>query len=102
MALSDHPHAYSTAAIALAFISGVLITLGLKDLYPDLEQRYKQRRRGTAKPVRRASDARRRSSFFWGPVALEDHEDTNGVAVPGAFTVRPSAAFPPSPPPPRV
>ncbi|KAI1444046.1 PALP-domain-containing protein [Annulohypoxylon stygium] len=88
MSFNDHPRAYGTAAIALAFISGVLITLGLKDLYPDLEQRYKQRRRGTARPQRRASDARRRSSFFWGPVELEDHEETNGVAVPGAFIPR--------------
>lgn len=31
--------------IATAFIAGVLLTLGFKDLYPDLERRYRQHRR---------------------------------------------------------
>ncbi|KAI2468731.1 PALP-domain-containing protein [Annulohypoxylon bovei var. microspora] len=84
MSLSDHPRAYGTAAVALAFISGVLVTLGFKDLYPDLERRFQQRPR--PKPGR-ASDARRRSSLFWGPVELEDHE-SKGVTVPGAFIPR--------------
>jgi cysteine synthase A len=31
--------------IGLSFVAGVLITLGFKDVYPDLERRYHQRRR---------------------------------------------------------
>ena len=88
MSLSDHPKAYGTAAVATAFVAGALVTLGFKDLYPDLERRYQQGRKSTSRARRLASSsswwslssssrARRRSSFFWGgggPVALEDHE----------------------------
>ncbi|KAI3324844.1 cysteine synthase-like protein [Xylariaceae sp. AK1471] len=84
MSLSDHPRAYGTAAVAVAFVAGVLVTLGFKDLYPDLEARYHQkrswtrrsRRLSTSNPSAGANDTsrRRRSSLFWGPVSLEDHE----------------------------
>ncbi|KAK8927498.1 hypothetical protein H634G_05239 [Metarhizium anisopliae BRIP 53293] len=71
MSLSDHPKAYGSAAVALAFGAGILVTLGFKDLYPDLEYRYQHtRRRSQARP-----GDRRRSSLFWGqPLKLEDHE----------------------------
>jgi hypothetical protein len=36
MSLNDHPKAYGTAALTLAFFAGVLVTLGFKDLYPEL------------------------------------------------------------------
>ena len=86
MSLSDHPKAYGTAAVATAFVAGALVTLGFKDLYPDLERRYQQGRKSTSRARRLASSSswwslssrtRRRSSFFWGgaPVALEDHEE---------------------------
>ncbi|KAI1496104.1 PALP-domain-containing protein [Biscogniauxia marginata] len=77
MSLSDHPRAYGTAAVALAFAAGVLATLGFKDLYPDLEARFQQRRlqRQRQRQQTKNADAHRRSSlFFWGPVELEDHE----------------------------
>ncbi|KAI0396498.1 cysteine synthase-like protein [Xylariaceae sp. FL0594] len=86
MSLSDHPRAYGTAAVAFAFAAGVLVTLGFKDFYPDLEARYQQKPSWTKKTNRRASTSnngnnssssatrRRRSSFFWSPVSLEDHE----------------------------
>ncbi|KAI1115691.1 cysteine synthase-like protein [Nemania sp. NC0429] len=92
MSLSDHPRAYGTAAIAIAFAAGVLVTLGFKDLYPDLESRYGQKR-NWARRRRRSSVSHppswswwgaeknntaphRKSSAFWGggPVSLEDHE----------------------------
>lgn len=31
--------------LGLSFLAGVLLTLGFKDVYPDLERRYRQRRR---------------------------------------------------------
>ncbi|KAI0473613.1 tryptophan synthase beta subunit-like PLP-dependent enzyme [Xylariaceae sp. FL0804] len=82
MSLSDHPRYYGTAAITVAFVAGVLVTLGLKDFYPDLERRYQERRRGNREQSRRAtsttatsSAAARRSSLFWGgPVKLEDRD----------------------------
>jgi cysteine synthase len=75
MSLSNHPRAYGTAAVTAAFVAGILLTLGFKDFYPDLERRYQQRRKANAN--RRGAtvpDSRRRSSVFGGPVRLEDHE----------------------------
>ncbi|KAI1375440.1 PALP-domain-containing protein [Hypoxylon crocopeplum] len=79
MSLSDHPRAYGTAAVAIAFVAGVLVTLGFKDLYPDLERRFQQR--GERKP------RTRRSSLFWGPVELEDHESSGTAMVPGGAMI---------------
>ncbi|KAJ4179917.1 Cysteine synthase 2 [Fusarium falciforme] len=68
MSLSDHPKAYGTAAVVFAFTTGILVTLGFKDFYPDLERRYQRKRRAN-------SGGSRRPSLFWGtPVTLEDHE----------------------------
>ncbi|KAI8624119.1 cysteine synthase-like protein [Xylariaceae sp. FL1651] len=87
MSLSEHPRAYGTAAVAVAFAAGVLITLGFKDLYPDLEARFQQKRKW-ARRTRRNSTAlggttndvsRRRSSMVWGPVSLEDHETSQSA-----------------------
>ena len=57
--------------IGIGFLTGILLTLGFKDVYPDLERRYKQRRR-------RLSAAKRRKSIAWSTpstqkVTLEDH-----------------------------
>ncbi|KAK0730370.1 tryptophan synthase beta subunit-like PLP-dependent enzyme [Lasiosphaeris hirsuta] len=72
MSLSDHPRAYGTAALAVAFATGILVTLGFKDIYPELESHF-ERRCARRKGGQVASE-RRRSSFFFGPVQLEDHE----------------------------
>jgi cysteine synthase len=83
MSLSDHPKAYGSAAVALAFAAGILVTLGFKDFYPELEAHYQQKAGGRKDPYRR------RSSLFWGPVALEDHESEAGdVAVAAATSTR--------------
>lgn len=37
--------------LALAFTAGVLLTLGYKDLYPDLERRFQQRIRSARSPL---------------------------------------------------
>ncbi|KKA26222.1 hypothetical protein TD95_000037 [Thielaviopsis punctulata] len=34
-------HAYSSLALTCAFVAGILLTLGFKDLYPDLERRFR-------------------------------------------------------------
>lgn len=89
MSLSDHPRLYGSAALTLTFIAGILVTLGFKDLYPDLERRYKA---SLHKRPRRSStatlDPRHRSSFFFPttPLSLEDHDDHDD----GLFTA-PSA-----------
>ncbi len=84
MSLRDHPRAYGTAALAAAFAVGVLVTLGLKDAYPDLERRFQQSRRRRRKGQRgstagvglsRRSSA---SSLLFAPVRLEDHESDVG------------------------
>lgn len=71
MSLSDHPRVYGTAALTAAFIAGVLVTLGFKDLYPELEARYQRRRKRYG---RSSADARRGSVAALGPVSLEDRE----------------------------
>ncbi|RFU28182.1 hypothetical protein B7463_g8150, partial [Scytalidium lignicola] len=68
MSLSDHPRAYGTAAVAIAFVAGVVVALGFKDFYPDLERRYQRHKKGT----KSSTDARRGSSYL-DPVKLEDH-----------------------------
>ncbi|KAK5663738.1 hypothetical protein OQA88_4169 [Cercophora sp. LCS_1] len=74
MSLSDHPKAYGTAALTAAFIAGILVTLGFKDLYPELEDQY-QRRLRRRKTRQSSTSSRRNSSYFFsGPVFLEDHE----------------------------
>ncbi|KAH7321268.1 tryptophan synthase beta subunit-like PLP-dependent enzyme [Stachybotrys elegans] len=78
MSLSDHPKAYSSAAIVLAFTAGILVTLGFKDFYPDLETEFQRRRRNARRARTVDNGSRRRSSLFWGsaPVQLEDHESS--------------------------
>ena len=69
MSVSNHPKAYGTAAIALAFTAGVILTLGFKDFYPDLERRYQRRRQ---RPNSTTTHSRR-GSVYLPPVKLEDH-----------------------------
>lgn len=75
MSLTDHPKAYGTAAITVAFTAGILVALGFKDLYPDLEAHYQQRRRRSRRSYSTKQDSRpRRDSIFFGPVFLQDRE----------------------------
>ncbi|KAL2888764.1 Cysteine synthase 2 [Ceratocystis lukuohia] len=60
---------YGSLALTCAFMAGILLTLGLKDLYPDLERRFRGELANSAFAL-----SRRSSWFFGGPVALEDHE----------------------------
>lgn len=69
MSMSNHPKAYGTAAITVAFVAGILLTLGFKDFYPDLERRYQSRRRNLPS----APSSSRRESTYPPPVKLEDH-----------------------------
>ncbi len=39
--MNSYPRLYVTAA----FVAGILLTLGFKDFYPDLERRFRRRRR---------------------------------------------------------
>lgn len=104
MTISDHPKFYGSAALTLAFVAGVLVTLGFKDVYPDLEKRYKsskpkpsnatataRRRNSNASILTTTYDHRRSSLFFGPPLQLEDHEefdlaqnanDPTGVGAP--------------------
>ena len=80
MSMSNHPKAYGTAAITVAFVAGILLTLGFKDLYPDLERRY-QRRRGLPN-----SSGSRRTSTYLPPVRLEDHTRSARQSIVGQPT----------------
>lgn len=82
MSLRDHPRAYGTAAVAAAFTLGIVVTLALKDLYPDLETRFQQsrRRRRQRGSVVADGSSSRRSSWFFTPVQLEDRESDESEA----------------------
>ena len=67
MSLSDHPKAYGSAALVVAFVAGILVTLGFKDFYPELEDQYQrqlQRKHRRAKPRQSSTSSRRSSLFF--------------------------------------
>jgi cysteine synthase A len=78
MSLSDHPRVYGTAALTVAFIAGIFVTLGFKDLYPDLEARYQQ---GKKRYGRTGNASARRTSMLFGPVSLEDREESSLTSV---------------------
>ena len=63
--------------LGLGFLAGVLLTLGFKDVYPDLERRFRQRRR-------RFSMLRNSGSIPWltHQVALKDNEDQDESSPP--------------------
>ncbi|CAL3972232.1 unnamed protein product [Diplocarpon coronariae] len=67
MSMSSQPKSYGIAAVALAFAAGILLTLGLKDLYPDFERRHQ--RRGGQKT---SSSSSRPTSTYLPPVKLEN------------------------------
>ena len=68
--------------LTTAFICGVLITLGFKDLYPDLERRFRRRRRPPVDAITGAGLS------IDDHVNLEDHtkgftkEKVHGVDIP--------------------
>jgi cysteine synthase A len=69
MSLSNHPKAYGTAAVVLAFVGGMCITLGFKDFYPDLEHRYRRK-------LKRATTVDSQGIANYVPaVKLEDHTE---------------------------
>jgi cysteine synthase A len=72
MSVSNHPKAYTSAALAVAFIAGICLTLGFKDIYPDLQRDYEHRKRVRA-AQKSLSERERRGSAFLPPVKLEDH-----------------------------
>lgn len=80
--IHNHARLYGSAALAAAFLAGILVTLGFKDIYPDLERRFKaskrqrRARRGSTASIL-TQDPRRSSLFFGAPVQLEDHEGSS-------------------------
>lgn len=90
MSLSAHPRLYGSAALTLTFLAGILVALGFKDLYPDLERRYKASRQPRPRRSSTATlDPRHRSSLFFfpaTPLALEDHDDAGLFTAPTAIS----------------
>ncbi|CAK7208305.1 Cysteine synthase 2 [Sporothrix bragantina] len=70
MSIQDHPRVYGAAALTVAFATGILVTLGFKDLYPDLEHRFQrslaekrlERKAAAAVALRRSSSKKSDSS----------------------------------------
>lgn len=68
--MENRPKLYATAA----FITGILLTLGYKDFYPDLEFRY-WKRRNAHKTLAGAGLGRH------DHIDLEDHEKDGSIGV---------------------
>src|SRR5580692_3278963 len=69
ISMTNYPKAYSTAVITIAFVAGIIITLGFQSIYPDLGRRYQ----------------RRRSRFpldSHSPTRLEDRTERQSVSDP--------------------
>lgn len=66
--MENHPKLYAITA----FVAGILLTLGYKDFYPDLEWRFWRRRRAN----RTIAGAGLHDS---GHINLEDHENDGAV-----------------------
>ncbi|CAG8980528.1 hypothetical protein HYALB_00002525 [Hymenoscyphus albidus] len=79
MSMSNHSKAYGTAAVALAFVAGILLTLGMKDVYPDLERRYQRRRGQSSNPL----DSRPGSTYLPLPLKLEDRSKSARQSMVG-------------------
>jgi cysteine synthase A len=63
--------------LGLSFVAGILITLGFKDVYPDLERRYRQRRRRFSTTLIPGAIGRVGQS-----VALKDNTDRVANSMP--------------------
>lgn len=61
---------YSRLYVTAAFVAGIVLTLGFKDFYPDLERRFRRRRRTVV-----IQDGLEK-------VALRDNTDGNISAAP--------------------
>ena len=75
--MEHHPKLYAT----VAFFAGVLLCLGFKDVYPDLEHRYRRRFKGARRLVDTVLEDR------IGHIELDDHRNwhTGGkgtIAIP--------------------
>ncbi|KAK4905321.1 hypothetical protein LTR28_000777, partial [Elasticomyces elasticus] len=68
--MDNYPKSYVT----IAFIAGILVTLGFKDVYPDLERRFRRRynSRGGTEPVPGIGDH----------VTLADYSDKQYSTIP--------------------
>lgn len=64
ISITDRPRLY----ICLAFFGGILVTLGYKDVYPDLERRFLRRRHQLTNNLTALSGK--------PTVSLEDHTNT--------------------------
>lgn len=72
--------------ISSAFIAGIVLTLGFKDLYPDLERRFRKRWR--RQPARTLAGAGLDNSQDSDPIGLEDHTRApDGVEIKDNYTV---------------
>jgi cysteine synthase A len=63
--------------LGLSFVAGILITLGFKDVYPDLERRYRQRLRRFSTTLNPAAIAK-----VGQRVSLKDNTDRPTNALP--------------------
>ena len=74
--MTDHTSSHQKLYLSLAFTFGVLLTLGFKDFYPDLERRFRRR----DAPLHEAPTHTRRVALDTDQVSLEDHTDSDDAS----------------------
>lgn len=67
--MSQHFQEHSRLYVGLAFAAGIVLTLGYKDLYPDLERRFRHALRSTKYPLASADPSKH--------ITLSDHTKHN-------------------------
>ncbi|CAK7264837.1 Cysteine synthase 2 [Sporothrix epigloea] len=93
MSIQDHPRAYGAAALTVAFAAGIVVTLGFKDLYPDLEHRFqrglsekRQQRKADAAADQRRKTTRRSDN---GGIRQLRRSGTSTSAVSSGYSKEP-------------
>lgn len=67
--MTSHPRLYLT----VAFLTGVFLTLGFKDFYPDLERRFRRRKRLASDDIDEQP--------MKGKITLEDDKSHRNIAA---------------------
>ncbi|KAI9812472.1 MAG: hypothetical protein M1827_004703 [Pycnora praestabilis] len=74
--MESYPRVYVTAA----FVAGILLTLGFKDIYPDLERRFRRRQHYDVEPAGPHLDAG--GNVTGTDVTLKDNTDRVSKSIP--------------------
>ena len=77
--MNSHPRTYT----AVVFLAGILLTLGLKDFYPDLERRFHRRQKTHVSSIAAAGlDDTDKVELSDGTESNDRHVDKGKIHIP--------------------